>query len=300
VPLTEGASESTCPGRRTAAPHRQRRSRVCTTTVDSLWSLVSVGPFAGHQHPLGHLGRPPTCWRRVDGHYSAFNYYEPSDSSEGVGLPFPAGYSVAYPTSTDPSTGPPLDHRPPEPSGTTSHVRTARDPTRSRWITSSTMSPRPAEITAWSPHLHRSFLDEVWSSAGKSPHPGGLLSVHCSFEPAALPPPPPDPSSPRRPGHQLLNFNDQSSGRTLTSSSMKLPAVPRRGRAEALPSFADRGGGGGSPRSTYRPYAHQYVNSPSDRLLFVARSGRAIHEFEHPYVARQWESPRPLLPPIST
>ena len=74
--------------------------------------------------------------------------------------------------------------------------------------------------------------DEVRSLAslfaGKSPQPEGLLSVHCSFEPAALPTPPPHPSSPRRTGHRLLNFNDQSSERTLTSLLMKLPAVPLR------------------------------------------------------------------------
>jgi hypothetical protein len=46
-----------------------------------------------------------------------------------------------------------------------------------------------------------------------------------TFKPAALPPPPSDPSSPRRPGHQLLNFNDQSSGRIFTSSLARLPAV---------------------------------------------------------------------------
>jgi len=49
----------------------------------------------------------------VSGHYPALDYYEPSDSSKGVGLPFPKGYSVAYPIPTDPSTGPHLDHRPP-------------------------------------------------------------------------------------------------------------------------------------------------------------------------------------------
>jgi hypothetical protein len=87
---------------------------VIATTPDSLQSLVSVGPFAGHRLPLGQSGRPPTWWRRVSGHYAALDYYEPSDSSEGIGLPFPAGYSVAYPTSTVPPTGPPLDHRPPE------------------------------------------------------------------------------------------------------------------------------------------------------------------------------------------
>ncbi len=64
---------------------------------------------------------------------------------------------------------------------------------------------------------------------GKSPRPAGLASVHCTFEPVASPPLPSDPSSPRRPEHQLLNFNDQSSGRTFTSLLAKLPVVPRQG-----------------------------------------------------------------------
>lgn len=41
------------------------------------------------------------------------HYYEPSDSSESIGLPFPIqGYSFAYPTSTDPpNTGPHMVNR---------------------------------------------------------------------------------------------------------------------------------------------------------------------------------------------
>jgi len=119
----------------------------------SLRDLVLVGPFAGHRPPSRRAGPPAhglAAGQRALPRLR--NYYEPSDSSEGIGLPFPAGYSVAYPTPTDPSTGPHLDFRPPERSGTTSYARTARDPTRSRWITSSTVSLRPAEITAWGPH----------------------------------------------------------------------------------------------------------------------------------------------------
>src|ERR1039457_3118934 len=50
-----------------------------------------------------------------------------------------------------------------------------------------------------------------------SPHPTGLPSVHRWFRPATLLPLPSDPLSPRRPEHQLLNFNDQSSERNFTS-----------------------------------------------------------------------------------
>ena len=193
--------------------------------------MVSVGPFAGNRTPLGTPGRPPTSWRRVSGHYPALHYYEPSDSSEGVGLPFPAGYSVAYPISSDPSTGPHLDHRSPDPSGTTSLCEDCTGPyevsldhlinTVAAARRNHRLAPSPSPVV---PAEERSLASLF---AGKSPQPDGLLSVHYSFEPAALPPPPPHPSSPRRTGHRLLNFNDQSSGRTRTSLLMKLPAVPR-------------------------------------------------------------------------
>jgi hypothetical protein len=202
--------------------------------ADSLWDLVSVGPFARHRHPLGQTGRPPTSWRRVSGHYPALDYYEPSDSSEGVGLPFPAGYSVAYPTSTVPSTGPHLDHRPPDPG----HDDVCEDCTGPYEVSldhlvntvaaarrNHRLVPSPPPVV---PDEERSLASLF---AGKSPQPDGLLSVHCSFGPAALPPPPPHPSSPRRTGHRLLNFNDQSSERTHTSLLTKLPAVPREGPA---------------------------------------------------------------------
>ena len=42
-----------------------RTGPVLHDTADSLWSLVSVGPFAGHRRPLGRSGRPPTWWRQV-------------------------------------------------------------------------------------------------------------------------------------------------------------------------------------------------------------------------------------------
>jgi len=51
--------------------------------------LVSVGPFAAPDD-LSIVGPPPDK-REVSGHYPAFNYYEPSDSSKGIGLPFPLG-----------------------------------------------------------------------------------------------------------------------------------------------------------------------------------------------------------------
>ncbi len=55
--------------------------------------------------------------------------------------------------------------------------------------------------------------------------PEGLPAVHCSFWPTASSPPPPHPQSPGRTGHRLPNYNDQSSGRTHTSSSSELPGV---------------------------------------------------------------------------
>ena len=68
--------------------------------------------------------------------------------------------------------------------------------------------------------------------------PSGLLAVHCTFRPTASLPPPPHPSSPRRTGHQLPNFNGQSSGRTLTSSSSELPGVrAASGAGDRPPSY---------------------------------------------------------------
>ena len=52
------------------------------------WSRSAPSPDTGH---LSVSGPPVHSRQRVSGHYPAFNYYEPSDSSEGIGLPFPAG-----------------------------------------------------------------------------------------------------------------------------------------------------------------------------------------------------------------
>ena len=77
-----------------------------------------------------------------------------------------------------------------------------------------------------------------------------------------MPPPPSDPSSPRRPRHRLSNFNDQSSGRTFTSSPARLPGA-RRGTTRAggkpgpcydLASVARGGSGRLSEEASYSPY----------------------------------------------
>ena len=123
-----------------------------------------------------------------------------------------------------------MDHRPHHRARRRHHANPL-DPARSPWITSSTMSPRTAGTTCWSPHRkgrscrcrsHHSVWhphDEVigFPVRRRVTTPTGLLPVHYSFSPTASPPPPPHPSSPRRTGHQLPNFNDQSSRRTHTS-----------------------------------------------------------------------------------
>lgn len=78
----------------------------------------------------------------------------------------------------------------------------------------------------WPSPSGRSFIDAVahhWSgivtarssvslAPGRSPPHKAMYTLHCSFRTAASLPSPSDPWSPRRPGHQLPNFNDQSSG----------------------------------------------------------------------------------------
>ena len=94
-------------------------------------------------------GRPSTSWRRVSGHYPAFgtttSRLTPRRASVCLSL---WGYSVAYPS--------PSIRRPGRSSGPSREAGVGcenhRDPARSPWITSSTMSPRPAEITFPGPH----------------------------------------------------------------------------------------------------------------------------------------------------
>jgi hypothetical protein len=80
------------------------------------------------------------------------HYYEPSDSSEGIGLLFPHGLWHRLPASTDPPTGPSWTTGHPAHPGLASSCEYKRDPERSPWIISSTFSPRTAAITVESPH----------------------------------------------------------------------------------------------------------------------------------------------------
>jgi hypothetical protein len=89
-----------------------------------------------------------------------------------------------------------------------------------------------------------------------------------TFEPAASPPPPPHPRSPGRTGHQLPNFNDQSSGRTHTSSPTKLPGVPRSGPRPKPGAVVPRGERQGVSES----FADDLLWSPP--RLGLTRTGR--------------------------
>jgi len=76
------------------------------------------------------------------------HYYEPSDSSKRRRSAFPTGgYSVAYPSPTIRRPG----HGPALVAPACVGCENCRDPARSPWITSSTISPRPAGITCRSP-----------------------------------------------------------------------------------------------------------------------------------------------------
>lgn len=113
----------------------------------------------------------------------------------------------------------------------------------------------------------------------------GLPAVHYSFWPTASSPPPPHPRSPGRTGHRLPNFNDQSSGRTHTSSSSELPGVhatrgrrrmaaPRPGGCENLPVPGRRRIRLGFPTVPAR--------SAATVITPINRSGRQTREDEPP------------------
>ena len=85
------------PSTRSGGQSRQPARRWWTGPVHpgqwrSLRGLVSVGPFAGH-HPPSRAGGPPAHFRAAGQRAlpRLQHYYEPSDSSEDVGLPFPHG-----------------------------------------------------------------------------------------------------------------------------------------------------------------------------------------------------------------
>jgi len=164
------------------------------------------------------------------------HYYEPSDSLKGIGLLFPPGYGIAYPslfvspTGTSPGpwvTGWHRTKKLPGPCKVSldhfvntlaticrNHLR------RSLFLGRSFLWDRIVRITGRKRIFGFPVRERVATSAGFAP-------VHYSFKSAALPLPPLHPESPRRTGHRLPNFNDQSSGRTLTSLLAKLPGVPR-------------------------------------------------------------------------
>ena len=203
--------------------------------------------------------RPRTPGPRVSGRYPAFSTTtNSSDSSPAIRLAFPARV-MARPTSPGRSERP--GH-----TWTTGHTHTScpssspqnpEEPTRSPWITSLALSPHACRNHPSEPSPTRPFpllgrgraTQAVPSTArssaslsrGRSPPARGLAPVHYTFRPTASPPPPPHPPSPRRTGHQLQNFNGQSSGRTSTSSSTKLPGVhAARERRWALPAGGRR------------------------------------------------------------
>ena len=190
---------------------------LCRYRWCSLCGLFPVDPFAG----CSSLSLPvPSVHdkRQISGHCPAFNYYESSDSSEGIGLLFPLGLWHRLPVSNDPPTGSapgPGDRRrrlrelsgPYEVSldhlvnivATACRNHLLRPLCLGRSDGGCRLSPgTPEEQGRWLPR----------ASAGRHlnrPSTGSL-----SFKPVALPPPPPHPGSPRRTGHQLSNFNDQA------------------------------------------------------------------------------------------
>jgi DNA invertase Pin-like site-specific DNA recombinase len=136
------------PCRRVGPPAPSTRSAVRRWTLRSplTWCLlggVGLGrPLHRTPPPSRSTGRPPTSRRRVSGHYPAFGTTTGQLTPRRASVCFShLGYSVAYPTHTDPPTGPHMVNRPPVSSGLASSAGTARDPTRSPRITSSALSP---------------------------------------------------------------------------------------------------------------------------------------------------------------
>ena len=180
------------------------------------------------------------------------HYCEPSDSSKGIGLLFPIGYGIAYPTPTDPPAGPSWTNcrltR-----GMVSTAGTTRDPARfslDHFANHVTTVRRNRLLKRLSPgrscdagpgSLGPQRTDRVigFPARGRVATSTGLQPVHRSLGPAISPPPPSGPPSPGRPGHRLLNFNDQSSGRTLTSVLAELPGVRRDEDGAEAPSLSD-------------------------------------------------------------
>jgi len=103
------------PGR-AASPSQRLVPQLSRTPWCSLRGLVSVGSFATPHRPLGPAGCPPTYKRRVSGHYPALSTTTSRLTPRRASVCLShTGYSVAYPTPTDPPTGPHLDNRPPLP-----------------------------------------------------------------------------------------------------------------------------------------------------------------------------------------
>ena len=130
--------------------HPARRSDTDPVPLEcccSLQGLVSVGPFASTGRPLRQPHRPTTTGK-INGHYPAFSTTTNRLTPPRASVCFShTGYGIAYPTPTDPSTGPSWTTGHPTPSGTTSCARTTQDSERSPWIISSTFSSRTAAIT---------------------------------------------------------------------------------------------------------------------------------------------------------
>ena len=229
-----------------------------TGSVVLALSVVSVGPFAGHRRSSQSCGPPAhvlAAGRRALPRLR--HYYEPSDSSEGVGLLFPFWLWRRLPDLQRSADRAIVDDQPPEVLGPgvgcqdcsgpyevpLDHLACVVTTPRRNHLQQPWSLGRSGDERQGQPGGHRRDQILGFPVRRRVATAAGLLPVHCSFEAAVVPPPPSDPSSPRRPGHRLPNFNDQSSGRTFTSSLAKLPGVrratasapKRRGSATASP-----------------------------------------------------------------
>jgi hypothetical protein len=254
LPSPRGPGRAASPDQRTgpAASPGDRGARF------AVWSRSAPSPDT--RPPLSHRGRPPTHQRWISGHYPAFgtttSRLTPRRASVCLS---PSGYSVAYPITTESPTGPSWTTGRPGSPGLASSCVNRSGPCEvslDHFVNNVAADRRhhlqePSLLgRSWRDRSHPRCLAPEQrghrlprASAGRhSNRPS--RAVHFTFDPAASPPPPPHPSSPRRTGHQLPNFNDQSSGRTPTSFSTKLPGVRRDGApAEAGAPITRRRGG---------------------------------------------------------
>lgn len=223
----------------------------------SLQGLVSVGPFAGHRTPR----RDRAASRRTGGQRALprlWHYYEPSDSSEGIGWRFPLGYRRTYRPGRSERPGHTwtTGHQPP--AGTLAHLGLLGpyevSPDHPDGVVAA-CQPQPPPDAPTATAVPASTLRRPGGGvigfrfARYVTAPGGLPAVHCSFRPTALPPPPSDPRSPGRPGHRLLELQRPKLGK---DSHLLVIGTAGRTRQRA-PLRAE---GSLPPRRQYAPGGH--------------------------------------------